>query len=110
MDDTYELLAEVNSLAHSNAKWHNNQIELEITQLSKIGYDAGEAFIAPMHELVNKYDGVFTKLCKPVARDIKYKIELLDPEKPITHQKLKRMSENKIKKIQKYLQEYLEKG
>ena len=41
-----------------------------------------------MHELVNKYANVFTKPDKPVARDIKHKIMLLDPEKSIPHHSL----------------------
>ena len=35
------LLAKVNPLAHFNAKWQKNQLELEIPQLSKISDDAG---------------------------------------------------------------------
>ena len=45
----------------------NNQLELEIPQLPKISDDVGAAFTAPMHELVNKYADVITKLGKPVA-------------------------------------------
>ena len=66
-EDTSGLLAEVNPLAHFNAKWYNNQLELEIPQLSKIFYDAGEAFTAPMRELLSKYTDVFTEPCKPGA-------------------------------------------
>ena len=63
-----------------------------------------------MHELVNKYADVFTKPGKPVAQDIKHKIELLDPEKPIPHHRLQRISERKFQEVQKHLQKYLEKG
>ena len=45
-----------------------------------------------MHELLNKYADVFTKPGKPVAREIKHKIELLDPAKPIPHHRLQIMS------------------
>ena len=44
-----------------------NQLCMEIPQLSKISDDTGEAFTAPMRELVNKYADVFTKPGKPVA-------------------------------------------
>ena len=60
-EDTSELLAEVNPLAYFNATWYNNQLEMEIPQLTKIADDAGEAFTAPISELLNKYAGVFTK-------------------------------------------------
>ena len=40
---------------------------MEILQLPMIADNAGEAFSAPMHELVNKYADVFTKPGKPVA-------------------------------------------
>ena len=63
-----------------------------------------------MHELINKYADAFTKPSKPIVQDIKHKIELLDPEKPIPHHRLKIMIEIKMQKVQKYLQEYLEKG
>ena len=109
-EDTSELLAEVNPLAYFNATWYNNQLEMEIPQLSKIYDDAGEAFTAPLSELLNKYADVFTKPGKPVARDIKHKIELLDPAKPIPYHRLQRMSEIELKEVQKHLQEYLEKG
>ena len=89
-EDTSELLARVNPLVHFNAEWHKNQLVLGIYQLPKIVYNAGKAFTSPMHELINKYDDVFTKPEKPVAGDIKYKIELLDPAKPITHHKLQK--------------------
>ena len=46
-----------------------------------------------MHELVYKYADVLTKQGKPVVRDTKHKIELLDPEKPIPHHRLQIMSE-----------------
>ena len=36
-----------------------------------------------MSELVNKYADVFTKPGKPFAWDIMYKIDFLDPAKPI---------------------------
>ena len=72
-------------MAHFNSKWYKNQLELEKTQLSKVYDDYGEAFTAPMRELVNKYANVFTKPSKPVAREIKHKTELLDPEKPIPY-------------------------
>ena len=57
-----------------------------------IADDLGEAFTAPMYALLNKYADIFTKLSKPVARDIKHKIKLLDPAKPIPHHRLKKMS------------------
>ena len=65
---------------------------MEITKLPKISDDAGEAFTAPMPKLVNKYANVLTKPGKPVALDIKHKIKSLDPEKPIPHYRLQRMS------------------
>ena len=45
-----------------------------------------------MHKMVNEYADVFTKKGKPVAKDIKYKIELLDPAQPIPHYRLQRIS------------------
>ena len=54
-------------------------------------------------ELVNKYADVFTNPSKPVAIDIKQKIELLDPEKPIPHHKLQRISEIKLKEVKNHL-------
>ena len=63
-----------------------------------------------MHRLLNEYADVSTKLVKPVVRDIKHKIELLDPAKPIPYHRLQRMSERKLQEAQKHLQEYLEKG
>ena len=89
-EDSSELLAELNPLAYFNVKWHNNQLDLEIPQLPKIADDTSEAFKAPMHELVNNYANVFTKPSKPVAQDIKHKIELLDPAKSIPHYKLQK--------------------
>ena len=41
-----------------------------------------------MRELLNKYADVFTKPGISIAKDIKHKIELLDPDKPITHHRL----------------------
>ena len=69
---------------------------MEITQLPNISDNAGKAFIAPILELLKKYAFVFTKPCKLVARDIKYKIELLDPEKPIAQLRLQIMYEKRI--------------
>ena len=63
-----------------------------------------------MHRSVNTYSDVFIKLGKPVAGDIKQKYKLLDPEKPIPHQRLKKMSKKELKEVQKHLKEYLEKG
>ena len=56
-----------------------------------------------MHELLNKFADVFTKPDKPVAWNIKHKIELLDPTKPIPHRRLPIMSERELKKVQKHL-------
>ena len=47
---------------------------------------------------------------KPFAHDIKHKTDLLDPAKPISHHRLQIMSEQELQKVQKHLQEYLEKG
>ena len=94
--DTFELWAEVITLAHFNGRWQNNQLGLDITQISIISDNTGKAFTAPMRELVNKYADVFTKPGKPIARDIKHKIELLYPEKPIAHYKLQIISETDI--------------
>ena len=80
------------------------------SQLSKIYDGAGEAFTAPMHDLVNKYADVFTKPGRPVAREIKQKNELLDPAKPIPHHRLQIISERELKQVQKHLHKYLEKG
>ena len=93
-----------------NAKWYNNYLKIEINLLHKISDDAGEAFTAPMRESFNKYADVFIKPGKPVARDIKHKIELLDPTKPIPHHRLQILSERKFQEVQECLQEYLEKG
>ena len=71
-------------------------LELEIPQLPKISDDAGKAFTTPMHEFLNKYADVITKPGKPVARDIKHKVELLDSVKPIYHQNIQRISEIKL--------------
>ena len=48
-EDTSKLLAEANPLADFNAKWHNNQLETEISHFSKLFDNSGEAFTAPMH-------------------------------------------------------------
>ena len=72
--------------------------------------DAGEAFTAPIHELVNNYADIFTKPGKPIAQDIKHIIELLDPAKLLPHHRLQRMSERKLQEMQKHLKEYLERG
>ena len=109
-EETSELVTKVISLAHFKAKWYKNQLDLEITQLSKIFDNAGEAFADPMHELVNKYADASTKPGKPIARDIKHKIELLDPSKPMTRHRLQRMSEKKVQKMQNHLKKFLEKG
>ena len=66
MEDTSKL-AEVNPLAYFNAKWHKNQIELDISRHNNISDDAGEALPAPTHELLNKYANALTKTGKPVA-------------------------------------------
>ena len=50
-----------------------------------------------MRDLVYKYADVLRKPGNPVARDIKHKIELLDPTKPIPHHSLQRMSEIELK-------------
>ena len=63
-----------------------------------------------MHELVNNCADVFTKPGKPVAFDIKHKIELLYPEKPIPHHRQQRIREIELKKVQKYLKEQIEIG
>ena len=60
-EDTSILLAEVNPLAHFNAKWHNSQLNLELPQLPKITEDIGEALAAPMYQLVKTYADVITK-------------------------------------------------
>ena len=88
-------------MAHFNAKWNSNQLEMEIPHLQKIYDNAGEAVTAPMHELLNKYADVFTKPDKPVAREIKHKIELLDPAKPIPHHRLQIVSEKSIERSEK---------
>ena len=62
-------------MAHFNAKCHNNQLELEITQLSKIFDASGVFFTVPMRNLVNKYADIFTTPSKPIAQDIKHKTE-----------------------------------
>ena len=54
-----------------------------------------------MRELVNKFANVLTKPGKPVAPDIKYKIEFLDPEKPIPYRRLQRMTEREFQKVKK---------
>ena len=74
---------------------------MKIPQLPNISDDAGKAFTAPMRELVYKYADVFTKPCKSIARDIKYKIELLDPEKTIPHHKLLRMNAKELQQVKK---------
>ena len=83
---------------------------MEIPQLNNISDDAGEAFTAPISELLNKYTGVFTKPGEPVLCNMIHKTELLDPEKPISHRRLQRMNEKNLHKVKKHLQEYLEKG
>ena len=97
-------------MSHFNAKWYNDQLELEIIQFPKIFDDAGKVFTAPMHALVNKYSDALTKLGKPITQDIKHKVELLDPAKPIPHHKLQRVSERELQEITNHLQEYIEKG
>ena len=49
-----------------------------------------------MHELVNKYTDVLTNLGKPIAQDIKHKIELLDPEKPMPNHSLQIISKREL--------------
>ena len=66
-EDTSELQAEVNPLAHFNVQWYNNQLDLEVPQLPKIFDNSGEAYIASMRDLVNKYAEVSIKPGKPVA-------------------------------------------
>ena len=61
----------------------------------------------PLYELVNLYGDVFKKPGKLVAWDIKYKIELLDPEKTIPHHTMQRISERKLQKVQNNLKDYL---
>ena len=68
--------SKVSPLAHFNAQWHNNQLDLEIPHLSNISNDAGEAFIGPIHELVQKYMDVFTNPGKLIKQDMKHKTEL----------------------------------
>ena len=51
-----------------------------------------------MCELVNKFADILTKWGKPVARDIKHKIKLLDPEKPISH-RLQGMTEIELNEM-----------
>ena len=75
-ENTCELQAELNTLGYFNAKWHNKQLDMEITQLLRIYDNDGKAFTAPMCELFNRYAGVFTKPGKPALQDIKHKIEL----------------------------------
>ena len=87
------MLAEINPLAHFNAKWYGYQLDMKIPQSPKILDDAGKAFTAHMHELLNKYADILIKPGKLVAQDIKHKIELLDHSKPIPHHKLQRISE-----------------
>ena len=59
--------AEVDPLAHFNANWRNNQLDMALNQPSKIFDDGGKAFTDPMCELTNKYADVFTKPCKTVV-------------------------------------------
>ena len=40
---------------------------MESPPLLNISDDSGEAFTAPMHDLLNKYANVFTKPGKPVV-------------------------------------------
>ena len=54
-----------------------------------------------MYKLVNKYADVFTKPGKAIAQDIKHKIELVDPAKPIPQHRLQRMSERKLQESAK---------
>ena len=49
-----------------------------------------------MHELVNKYVDVLTKLGKFVALGIKHKIHLLELEKRISHHKQQKISEREL--------------
>ena len=56
-----------------------------------------------MGELVNTFADVFAKPGKPVAQYIKYRIELLDPKKPLLHHKLQKVSEREFKKVLKHL-------
>ena len=95
-EDTSELQAEINPLAHFNAQWYNDQLELQLPQLPRIADNADKAIFAPMHELNNKYTDVLAKPSKPVARDIKHQIKFLDPAKPITLHKQQRISERKL--------------
>ena len=100
-DDTFELPAEVYPLAHFNAKWHKNQLKIKLSQLKKISDNYGETFITTIRELVYKYADVYTKPGKPVVYDIKHKIELLGPAKPVCYHRLQRMSEKKITRSEK---------
>ena len=49
-----------------------------------------------MRKLVNQYADIFTKQSKSVAQDIKHKIELIDPEKPLPHYRMPRIHERKL--------------
>ena len=101
--DTSGLLAKVNPRDHFNAEWYNKQLNLELPQLPKIAVDTGGAFTAPMRELIYKYADVFRKPGKPIAQDIKHKIEFLDPAKHIPHHRLQRISERDLRDMQKHL-------
>ena len=52
-----------------------------------------------MRKFVIQYTDVLTKANKPVVQDIKEKIKLLDPTKPIPHYKLQIMSERQFKEV-----------
>ena len=109
-EDTSKSQAEVKPLAHFNAKWRNNQLKVELLQLTNIFYGAGEAFTAPIQQSVNKHDDVFTKPGKPVAQNIKHKTNLLDPEKPVICHREQGISEIELQEKYKYMKKCIEKG
>ena len=51
----------------------------------------------------SKYSVVFIQLDKPVACDIKHKMELLDPKKPIPCHKQQKINERELQEVQKEL-------
>ena len=70
-EDICAFQAEVNALSHFNAKWYNNQLDMELPRPFKIAHNASKSFTAPICKLVNKYADVFTKPSKYIAYDIK---------------------------------------
>ena len=105
-----EVCSDFNPLANFGACMHNNELTVTMPTQPAISEDAGEVFSVAMQNLIAKYKEVFSKPGKPMARDIKHRIELLDPAQKIPYHRQQRMSQLELQEVKKHLEEYLSKG